>query len=102
RRLPEPPPVPTAAWMNKPEQTPGKAHSLPQERLSQLLTGSAAQQRGLHVVGNGGVLVLAKSRRAVRSIRLELNRLRSVGLYLSDATYRALLEAAGAATGERL
>ncbi|MGI8550394.1 MAG: DUF3368 domain-containing protein [Dehalococcoidia bacterium] len=59
-----------------------------------------AQQRGLHVIGSGGVLVLAKSRHAIQSVRLELDRLRNVSLYLSEATYHALSEVAGEATAE--
>ena len=54
-----------------------------------------ARELGLVVIGSGGLLVLAKNRGFLTSIRPHIVDLRSAGLFLSEAVIRRLLELAG-------
>jgi predicted nucleic acid-binding protein len=53
-----------------------------------------ARRLGIHVVGSGGVLVLAKLEALLPRVRPVLDELRSVGLRLNDAAYREVMRAA--------
>ncbi len=55
----------------------------------------AAQRLGLHVIGSGGVLALAKDRRLIPSVAPLLHDLRRAGLYLSDSAFAGILATAG-------
>lgn len=54
-----------------------------------------ARTLGIRTLGTGGVLVLAKQRGLIVSVAESLNRLRQVGLWLSDDVARLLLKQAG-------
>lgn len=44
RQAPMPTPLPAAAWINKPEQTPEAAHSFPGRPVSKPQTGSVRRR----------------------------------------------------------
>jgi hypothetical protein len=54
-----------------------------------------AAQRGLTVVGTAGILVLAKRRGLLASVRPSLDQLRASGLYLDESLYGAVLQEVG-------
>jgi predicted nucleic acid-binding protein len=55
-----------------------------------------AGRLGLHVTGVAGILLEAKTKDLIDSVRPHLDRLRyDAGFYLSDATYQAVIDLAG-------
>jgi predicted nucleic acid-binding protein len=61
-----------------------------------------ARSLGLQINGSAGILIRAKERGAIESVRPELDRLLAAGLYLGDRTYQAVLAAAGEASDDAL
>jgi uncharacterized protein len=59
-----------------------------------------ADARGVEVIGSGGVLVRAKRRGLLPSVRPVLDELRAAGLRLSETAYREILAPAGEAPDE--
>lgn len=54
-----------------------------------------AKTLGIQTLGTGGMLVLAKRRKLIKSLAVELEKLRNAGLWLSDELVNLLLEEAG-------
>jgi predicted nucleic acid-binding protein len=54
-----------------------------------------ARNLGLAVTGTGGVVVVAKRRGLVVSVKEELDRLREAGMYLHDSAYAELVALGG-------
>jgi predicted nucleic acid-binding protein len=54
-----------------------------------------AKTLGIHTLGTGGMLILAKRRGLITSVGNRLNRLREAGLWLSDEMVTLLLKQAG-------
>lgn len=67
-------------------------HSAALVILDDLQGQRVAQERGLRCTGTVGVLVEAKARQLIPSLRPELERLRKAGIWLSEAFYKRLLE----------
>lgn len=56
---------------------------------------------GLKPLGTGGLLILAKNAGLLVSVQAVLDEMRGKGLWLSDAVYRTILEAAGETPASR-
>jgi len=54
-----------------------------------------AKTLGIQTLGTGGMLVLAKRRKLIKSLAIELEKLRNAGLWLSDELVNLFLEEAG-------
>jgi len=63
--------------------------------VDDLAARRCAQSFGIHTLGTGGLLVLAKRRGLIDSVRDRVQRLRDSGLWLSDTVVQMLITEAG-------
>lgn len=63
--------------------------------LDDLCARRTARRLGLHPIGTVGLILAAKKRGLIPSVRLELLRLRAMGFWISDALWRESVAAAG-------
>ncbi len=63
--------------------------------VDDLAARRCAQVLGIQTLGSGGLLVLAKRRGLINSVKGRVQRLRDAGLYLSDSVVQLLISEAG-------
>jgi predicted nucleic acid-binding protein len=63
--------------------------------VDDLAARRCARVFGIKTLGTGGLLVLAKRRGVIESVRDRVDMLRSAGLYLSDSVVQLLISEAG-------
>ncbi|NWH05025.1 DUF3368 domain-containing protein [Desulfobacter latus] len=63
--------------------------------VDDLAARRCAKTFGIQTIGTGGLLILAKRRGVIKSVKRRIDRFRDAGLYLSESVIQLLLSEAG-------